>query len=375
MRFGKLQTGFAFALGFHYLCHDEEEIQAMFDARLNTMRHILSMLLAAASLCLLSAGGVSCVNGRAEAGVAGVLPADTMALVEGLRLFEEERYDLARRQLIESASTQNPYIRAESFLYLNALEMELGNYGAARPWLERYHVEAMRLMRRAVDAEREMTEQAARLRRRHDLLIGGMIFLGVMLVAALLLFTRRRWGMGVLRARKQPGEESGKESGERSTAGWQTDPGRDDPHTTPHSPHPLRSAAESDISEWKPYLIDAEIFKQTAIYAEIAELARQRPGREARVLPAVRQQVLETELAGRFSDFTARLRADYPALTAGDLKLCCLSLLPLSSFARALCFGSTETNIVKQRKHNIKKKMGSGGRDRALFEFIFSVRS
>jgi hypothetical protein len=56
-------------------------------------------------------------------------------LVEGLRLFEEGRYELAREQFMVSAAATGTYIRAESYLYLNALEMELGNYDAARPWL------------------------------------------------------------------------------------------------------------------------------------------------------------------------------------------------------------------------------------------------
>jgi hypothetical protein len=49
-----------------------------------------------------------------------------------------------------------------------------------------------------------------------------------------------------------------------------------------------------------------------------------------------------------------------------------LSLAGLSSFGRALCFGSTETSIVKQRKHKIKRKMATNEGGRQLFEFIYS---
>jgi hypothetical protein len=83
---------------------------------------------------------------------------------------------------------------------------------------------------------------------------------------------------------------------------------------------------------------------------------------------------LDGELAARFADFAATLREGWPTLTTGDVKLCCMSLLPLTPFARALCFGSTETNIIKQRKHTIKKKLAADTRGRALFDFIFEAR-
>jgi hypothetical protein len=121
-----------------------------------------------------------------------------------------------------------------------------------------------------------------------------------------------------------------------------------------------------DIIEWERYRINAAKFHETAIYSEIMELAEQSPGRRAHVLPLARQEVLERELTVSFAHFAVRLQSDYPSLTAGDVKLCCLSLAGLSTWARALCFGSTETNIIRQRKHKIKQKI-----DGSLFEFIF----
>jgi hypothetical protein len=125
---------------------------------------------------------------------------------------------------------------------------------------------------------------------------------------------------------------------------------------------------------WRRWLVDAEIFRQTPLWAEIATLAEQTPGREARVMSTARQDSLDGERAARFADFSAAIRGEWPSLTTGDVKLCCLSLLPLTPFARALCFGSTETNIIKQRKHTIKKKLASTPRGRAMFEFIFETR-
>ncbi len=303
---------------------------------LKTSLHILIALSAATVFGLLAAGGVSC-GGRPVAVVESPPSPDTLALVEGLRLFEEGRYDLAREQLSVSALSASTYIRAESFLYLNALEMESGNYDTARPWLEKYHAETVRLLRSAAEASARAAEQAARLRRRNDILAAGMIVVVILIAGATVLLTRRR------RPEKKAHEGEG----------------------TPPAP---------EISGWGRWLDDAGRFQKTEIWDEIVALAAQKPGREARVLTLSRQEALDGELGEVFSDLAATLRADYPALTAGDVKLCCLSLLPLSSFGKALCWGSTETNIIKQRKHTIKKKLWGDERGRALFEFIFGER-
>jgi hypothetical protein len=123
--------------------------------------------------------------------------------------------------------------------------------------------------------------------------------------------------------------------------------------------------------EWDGWRAGAEAFMLTPLYDEITELERQSPGRHARVLPLARQQELDAVLGEHFAEFAARLREVCPGLTPGDVKLCCLSLTGLSTFGRALCFGSTETNIVKQRKHKIKQKLTADPVGRRLFEFIF----
>ncbi len=293
------------------------------------MRDTAIALLAAVTLGLLAAGGVSC--GRAANPVSEAAPSpDTLALVEGLQLFERGDYDLAREQLRESARSESTWIRAESFLYLNALEMELGNYDAAGLHLNRYHAETMRLMR---DSAERMARQTARLRRRQEtIVIVGIVF-AVLVVGGGVWLGRRRTRV------------------------------------------PEREVVNIDSTrEQKEWLVAAENFKHTPVWEEIAALAAQKPGREARVLTTVRQEVVDAELAGTFAGFADTLRAGWPALTGGDVKLCCLSLLPLSPFGRALCFGSTETNIIKQRKHTIKKKLGDDERGHAMFEFIFAVR-
>jgi hypothetical protein len=307
------------------------------EADLKTLRHILFALLAATVLGSVAVGGVSCRG--AEPSAPETVPSpDTLALVAGLQLFEEGQYDLARDSLRVSARSGSTYIRAESFLYLNALEMELGNYEVARPWLERYHAETVRLLRSAAEASAHAAEQASRDRRRNDTLTLGAI-VAMAVVAAVTLWRKRRSGVD--------GAASPKESA---------------------------SAEPTAVSaEWERWLADTERFRQSPLWDEIAALAAQKPGREARVMTLGRQDALDDALDSAFGDFAEALRTAYPTLTAGDIKLCELSLLPLSSFGKALCYGSTETNIIKQRKHTIKKKLADP-RGRALFDFIFAER-
>jgi hypothetical protein len=305
-------------------------------------RQILLTLLAAAALGLLAAGGVlSCGRGGGDAAAVDTGPAaDTVALTEGLRLYGEGEYELAREQLMRSAGSKSTYIRAESFLYLNALEMDLGNWDEARGWLERYHAEAVKLFRQTVDVEERITihrEETERSIASLRWLVAGIVCVVV--------------SMAALALREHGRRTAGKEPAAPSAA-----------------PDGMEQA------EWGKYLEGAGAFMQTPIYAGITELERQTPDRRARVLPLSRQEALDAALAEHFSGFAEQLRAACPALTAGDVKLCCLSLVPLSTFGRALCFGSTETNIIKQRKHKIKQKLTADEAGRQLFGFIFAQR-
>lgn len=155
--------------------------------------NVIFALLAAAGLCLSSAGCVAPAG--APPGASVVLPADTLALVEGRRLLDEKQYDLARERLMESALSGDDDIRVESFMYLNVLEMKLENYDSALVWLGRYHAEAMRLFRQALDAEEridvhreEVVQSISGLRR----LVVGIVFALAAGVAAMLFFMHRQ---------------------------------------------------------------------------------------------------------------------------------------------------------------------------------------
>jgi hypothetical protein len=307
-------------------------------------KHILHTLLGAALFGLLASGCFSCDRKDSADRDAGfeILSADTLSLFEGRRLYDEGRYELAREQLMKSAGSTSIYIRTESFLYLNAIEMDLGNWDAARPWLERYHAEAVKLFRQTADVQRRITIHTEQTER--SIVSLRWIMAGIVCALALLAVLAIRERRRRISAAQNRAERTG------------------------------QSAAPPDPAVWRRHLANAEMFMRTQIYAEIAGLALQTPDRSAKVLSHARQEVLDAELTETFAAFTAELRADYPSLTAGDVKLCCLSLSGLSSFGRALCFGSTETNIVKQRKHKIKQKLTADEGGRRLFDFIFTPR-
>jgi len=302
----------------------------------------LLALLAAAVFGLSAASGVSC--GAAPEGTESdteltvkLLSPDTVALVEGRRLLDEERYDLARERLMKSAVSPNAPIRIESYMRLHALETRLENHAAALTWLEMYHVEAMALFRQTLDAEERMDDHTERIARS----VSDLRWLVAVIVCVV--------------------------ASAIAVAVWLR--GRHVPKPTARAERLRRNS-----SAWRHHLESGEAFMKTPVYAEVAELERQPADRHARVLSHSRQEALDGELARVFHRFIAELRTECPSLTDGDVKLCCLSLVPLSSFGRALCFGSTETNIIKQRKHKIKRKMDTREDAHSLFEFIFAPR-
>jgi tetratricopeptide (TPR) repeat protein len=306
------------------------------------MRNRISCTLLAATIFgLIAVGCFSCGRGEDTAdgdSESRVFSDDTLSLFEGRRLYGEGQYEMAREHLMRSIASESTYVRTESYLYLNALEMDLGNWEAARPWLEKYHAEAVKLFRQTADAQERIEVH----RQQTERSIAGLRWLvvGVICIVGLMA------GIVVMERRRRVG--------------------------TPTPDSTARNGMEQ--GEWEGWRAAAEAFMRTPLYDEIAELGRQTPGRHARVLPLARQQDLDVALGEYFPEFAARLREVCPGLTPGDVTLCCLSLTGLSTFGRALCFGSTETNVVKQRKHKIKQKLTTDPLGRQLFDFVFAPR-
>ena len=283
--------------------------------------------------------------------------ADSLDLLEGIASAEREDYEKARAHLLKSAESDNIPVRTESYLYLNFIETRLKNYDKALIYLEQYHKNAMLLFNQANDAQREVLHHKQELNnilhtlkdqnKRRRVFVGS--FTAVLFGAFLLWMYLERKKVHLFIRKKRTELD-------RLTSAIQS---KED---------------EKNAISYHTYLLQADMFMQTPIYGEIKQLEKQQNCRECRVLTNSKQEQLQQELGRIFEFFQHDLNNLGANLTANDIKLCCLSLLPLSTYSKALCFGSTETGIIKQRKHYIKKKMKQESDCALLFDFIFSPR-
>lgn len=283
---------------------------------------------------------------------------DSIELQKGINLLSQKKHDEARAHLIKSSQSENVIIKTESFLYLNSLETQLGNYPQALIYLEEYHRQALQLYCRAIEAEKNVQAHKETIQESIDnfdkkqnrafslaaIVMGCVIIIPV---STLIYYNRKKKKESVTDSRLQT----------RSN------------HTT----EPRHT--DTDLMKFSPFLIQAEIFKQTTIYKDIVELGQQEKTKAVKVLSYTHQATLQQELHASFKDFIASIRNLDANLTENDIKLCCLSLLPLTSFAKVLCYGSTEINIIKQRKHQIKKKLCKNAENKCFFESIFANRN
>lgn len=285
---------------------------------------------------------------------------DSVNLQEGIDLLAQKKYDKARKLLLLSSKSGDVAIKIQSFLYLNSLEVELKNYAQALVYLEAYHHQAMDLYHKAVKAEKEIQNHKVTIYQAIEdfdkqqsktffwsicLLIGLMALIGFITIH----FYRQKKHTHVYIKNKQNELDE------------------------------LNRIIELNQHKTKKtnrnaYLLQATAFMKTPIYEEIIELGKQKKDKNIKILTYNKQDILKEELDRIFNDFIQDLNDSEANLTENDIKLCCLSLLPLTTLTKALCYGSTEINIIKQRKHQIKKKLANKPENLSLFEFIFATR-
>jgi ribosomal protein L29 len=117
-----------------------------------------------------------------------------------------------------------------------------------------------------------------------------------------------------------------------------------------------------------------EDFKKKNIYSKIIELSTQKKDKDIKILTYQEQDILDQEIKKTFSRFINDLKSTYPTLTDDDIKLCCLSLLNLGTYAISLCFTVSGSNTIKQRRHRIKCKMADDSENSFMYDFIFNKR-
>lgn len=281
---------------------------------------------------------------------------DSLNLQYGKEFIEKVDYAEARDYLLESTKSENIPIRTESYLYLNFIETRLQNWDMALIYLEEYHKSAMLLYNRAVQAEKDVHRQKDSLNNIFHLIENQertkwVTLAVIMIVLVIIIFILVRDHKRLLVFSKKERKELKKITSEIQ-----------------------KKRDEKKAISLSSYLLQADIFEKTSIYTEIKHFEEQQNSIECPVLTYDKQDQLNEELGRIFKDFQFALREINAKLTDNDIKLCCLSLLPLSNYGKAVCFGSTETSIIKQRKHYIKKKMTQDSDELLLFNFIFNSR-
>jgi tetratricopeptide (TPR) repeat protein len=117
--------------------------------------------------------------------------------------------------------------------------------------------------------------------------------------------------------------------------------------------------------------LQCKMFRMKPIYATIQQLVKQErtPKEEKKILKFQDRQILKEEIYICFSEFINKLKEACPSIKEEDIELCCLSKLGLPLTVICLCFGVQETDSIRQRKYQLKKRM----REHKCLELFYSA--
>lgn len=101
------------------------------------------------------------------------------------------------------------------------------------------------------------------------------------------------------------------------------------------------------------------LFEQGDIYKKVYAISQQTDieERKRKVLTTVEQDKLQQTIFGIYEEYVSYLKKEYPRLMEKDILLLCLQKTKLSSLTIALCFGSTNTQAINQRRSRLKDRM------------------
>lgn len=101
------------------------------------------------------------------------------------------------------------------------------------------------------------------------------------------------------------------------------------------------------------------LFEQSDIYKKVYAISQQTDIEEKKrkVLTTVEQDKLQQTIFGIYEEYVSYLKKEYPRLMEKDILLLCLQKTKLSSLTIALCFGSTNTQAINQRRSRLKDRM------------------
>lgn len=101
------------------------------------------------------------------------------------------------------------------------------------------------------------------------------------------------------------------------------------------------------------------LFIQTGIYKKVVTLSEQKVSKnnDLKVLTTTELSYLKKTIFEIYDDYISDLREKFPKLTEDDILCLCLNEAKFSTHTIALCFGTTNTHTINQRKSRIKEKI------------------
>ncbi|MCL1937576.1 MAG: hypothetical protein FWF52_04165 [Candidatus Azobacteroides sp.] len=121
--------------------------------------------------------------------------------------------------------------------------------------------------------------------------------------------------------------------------------------------------------------LQCTMFRMRPIYTKIQQLSEQRkiPKERKKVLTLQDRIILKEEITVCFAELIHRLKTAFPSIKDEEIELCCLIKLGLPLTVICLCFGFVESDSLRQRKYQLKRKMEKGNSPE-LLHLIFETR-
>ena len=317
---------------------------------------------------------------------------DNTYLNMGSMLLNMQQYDSARHYLLLGAESNYIYTKVASYMYLEKLENTLGDNKKAYYYSQLHSdlKDSIDLKERvfgikAIDLKYNIKKTITKLEKQHEsrnkAILSTTLFFLIIIVTVFIVRDKKKKA----KHRKQKHELSLKEKSlsrkekeliilksklENTVKYKEND-------TKLDNIQKLIQKKETDLIVLLNQIttLQCEIFKRTKIFDHIMEinLEREEKGPDA-VLKNKEQEILKKEVNSIFETFIDDLRKNCESLTNEDLLFCCLSLLKLPNPTIGICFGSSNTDIIKQRKCRIKSKMSKTDSS-FLFNFMFPPSS
>jgi tetratricopeptide (TPR) repeat protein len=119
--------------------------------------------------------------------------------------------------------------------------------------------------------------------------------------------------------------------------------------------------------------LQCKMFRMKPIYSIIQQLNKQEKTskEERKILKFNDRQTMKEEIGICFAEFINRLKTACPSIKEEDIELCCLTKLGLPFTTICLCFGFQDTDPIRQRKYQLKKRMSEEYNQIELFLSIF----